>query len=440
MNAPARPQGMMAFLVVWAGQVVSLLGTGMTAFALAIWAFETTGQATTLALVGFFTFGPTVLLSPIAGALVDRWNRKLVMMLSDLASGLATIALLLLYATDSLQVWHLYVAGAFSGAFQAFQFPAYSAAVTLMLPKSQYARASGLLSLAESASAIAAPLLAGILLGVIGIAGVMAIDVITFFAAIGALVWVKIPQPARVETERQGKGSLWRESLYGFQYIFARPSLLGLQLVLFAINLIATFAMILMAPMILARTGNDELALGMVQSAAGFGGVAGGLLLGIWGGPKRRVHGLLWGITLASLGGELLLGVGRELLLWTVAAFLGAFFIPILNGSNQAIWQAKVEPGVQGRVFASRRLIAQVTAPLAMVMAGPLADGFFEPAFRSQGALAESFGWLVGTGPGAGMGLMFVMSGVLGVAVGLGGYAFAAVRLAEELLPDHGQA
>lgn len=440
MNDPARPQGMVAFLVVWAGQVVSLLGTGMTAFALAIWAFETTGQATTLALMGFFSFGPTVLLSPIAGALVDRWNRKLVMMLSDLASGLATIALLLLYATDTLQIWHLYVAGAFSGAFQAFQFPAYSAAVTLMLPKAHYARASGLLSLAESASAIAAPLLAGILLGVIGIAGVMTIDVITFFAAIGALVWVNIPQPARVETERQGKGSLWRESLYGFQYIFARPSLLGLQLVLFAINLIATFAMILMAPMILARTGNDEFVLGMVQSAAGFGGVAGGLLLGIWGGPKRRVHGLLWGITLASLGGELLLGVGRELLVWTSAAFLGAFFIPILNGSNQAIWQAKVDPGVQGRVFAARRLIAQVTAPLAMALAGPLADGFFEPAFQPQGALAESFGWLVGTGPGAGMGLMFVMSGILGVAVGLGGYAFAAVRLAEALLPDHGQA
>jgi len=273
MNAPSRPQGMMAFLVVWAGQVVSLLGTGMTVFALAIWAFETTGQATTLALMGFFSFGPTVLLSPIAGALVDRWNRKLVMMLSDLASGLATIALLLLYATDSLQIWHLYVAGAFSGAFQAFQFPAYSAAVTLMLPKSQYARASGLLSLAESASAIAAPLLAGILLGVIGIAGVMAIDVITFAIAIGALVWVRIPQPARDPDQAQGKGNLWRESLYGFQYIFARPSLLGLQLVLFSTNLIATFAMILMAPMILARTGNDELVLGMVQSAAGFGGV-----------------------------------------------------------------------------------------------------------------------------------------------------------------------
>ncbi|HEY5596026.1 MAG TPA: MFS transporter, partial [Candidatus Bipolaricaulota bacterium] len=387
MNAPSRPQGMMAFLVVWAGQVVSLLGTGMTVFALAIWAFETTGQATTLALMGFFSFGPTVLLSPIAGALVDRWNRKLVMMLSDLASGLATIALLLLYATDSLQIWHLYVAGAFSGAFQAFQFPAYSAAVTLMLPKSQYARASGLLSLAESASAIAAPLLAGILLGVIGIAGVMAIDVITFAIAIGALVWVRIPQPARDPDQAQGKGNLWRESLYGFQYIFARPSLLGLQLVLFSTNLIATFAMILMAPMILARTGNDELVLGMVQSAAGFGGVAGGLLLGIWGGPKRRVHGLLWGITLASLGGELLLGVGRELLLWASAAFLGAFFIPILNGSNQAIWQAKVDPGVQGRVFAARRLIAQVTAPLAMALAGPLADGFSSRPSGRRGRL-----------------------------------------------------
>lgn len=429
---------MPAFLVVWAGQVVSLLGTGMTVFALAIWAFETTGQATTLALMGFFSFGPTVLLSPIAGALVDRWNRKLVMMLSDLASGLATVVVLLLYATDGLQIWHLYVAGAFSGAFQAFQFPAYSAAVTLMLPKAQYARASGLLSLAESASAIAAPLLAGILLGVTGIAGVLMIDVVTFVAAILALAWVHIPQPQQTHAA-PAKASLWRESLFGFQYIFARPSLLGLQLVLFAINLIATFAMILLAPMILARTGNDELMLGMVQSAAGLGGVAGGLLLSIWGGPKRRVHGLLWGITLASMGEGLLMGVSRELMLWAAAAFLGAFFIPILNGSNQAIWQAKVEPAVQGRVFAARRLIAQVTAPLAMMLAGPLADGFFEPAFRLQAGWAQALAWLVGVGPGAGMALMFVISGALGVAVGLGGYAFAAVRLAENLLPDHGQ-
>jgi len=436
MSKP-RPTGMPAFTIVWIGQVISLLGTGMTRFALTIWAWEVTGSATALALVGFFSFGPIVLLSPVAGALVDRWNRKLVMMFSDLAAGLSTIAILLLFATNHLQIWHLYVAGAFAGAFESFQFPAYSAAVTMMLPKEQYARASGMLSLAGSASGIFAPMLAGVLLGVIGIAGIMTIDVITFLAAIGALLVVRIPQPPITELGRTGQGNLLQESAYGFRYIFERPSLLGLQLVFFTINLIATFGFTLLAPMILARTDNNEIVLGSVQSAGAIGGVAGGLLLSVWGGPRRKVHGVLLGMVLASLSGELLMGLGRGLYLWAAAAFFGSFFIPILNGSNQAIWQAKVAPDVQGRVFAVRRLIAQITAPVAMLLAGPLADHLFEPAMRSGGSLAPVFGGLVGTGVGAGMSLMFVIAGVLGAVAGLGGYAFSAVRDAEDILPDH---
>ncbi|TLZ65220.1 MAG: MFS transporter, partial [Methanobacteriota archaeon] len=143
---------MRAFTLVCTGQTFSLLGTGMTGFALVIWAYLQTGQVTTLALAAFARFAPTVILSPIAGALVDRWNRKLTMMLSDLAAGVATIVLLLLYLPGALQVWHWYVAGAFQGAFDAFQWPAYSAAISTMIPKSQYGRASGMLSVAQSIS------------------------------------------------------------------------------------------------------------------------------------------------------------------------------------------------------------------------------------------------------------------------------------------------
>lgn len=431
------PSGMPAFTTVWVGQLISLLGSGMTWFALTIWAWEITGQATTLALVGFFAFGPTVLLSPVAGALVDRWNRKLVMMLSDLAAGLSTVVVLILFATDHLEIWHLYVTGAFAGAFQAFQFPAYSAAVTMMLPKEQYTRASGMLSLAGSASGVLAPIMAGVLLGQIGVAGIMIIDIFTFVVAIAALLVVYIPQPAVTEAGREGRGSLWKESGYGFRYIFKRPSLLGLQLVFFGINLIASFSFTVLSPMILARTGNDEIVLGTVRSAMGLGGVVGGLLLSTWGGPKRRVHGVLLGMALSSLLGSLVLGVGDRVLIWAMGAFFAFFFIPIINGSNQAIWQAKVAPDVQGRVFAVRRLIAQITAPLGMLLAGPLADHVFEPAMMQGGSLASSFRGLVGTGPGAGMALMFILTGFLGVMVGLGGYLFPAVRDVEEILPDH---
>ncbi len=157
MTQSTRPSGMTGFTVVWVGQMISMLGTGMTRFALTIWAWQLTGSATALALVGFFSFGPIVLFSPIAGALVDRWNRKLVMMLSDLAAGMSTVAIFVLYATGHLEIWHLYVAGAFAGTFESFQWPAYSAAITTMVDKKHYARASGMLSLAESISGIAAP-------------------------------------------------------------------------------------------------------------------------------------------------------------------------------------------------------------------------------------------------------------------------------------------
>lgn len=432
-----RLTGMLAFIVIWIGQVISLLGTAMTSFALTLWAWQVTGEATALALVGFFNFAPIVIVSPFAGVLVDRWNRKLTMMLSDLAAISSTVVVLLLYSMGNLQIWHLYVTGAFSGVFQAFQMPAYSAAITMMLSKKQYARASAMLSIAQTASGIFAPVLAAILIGLIGIAGIMTIDVFTFLVAIGTLLFVHISQPAITEAGRKGRGSIWKESVYGFNYIREHPSLLGLQLVFLSINLIHTFARTVQAPMILARTGNDQILLGSVQSAGAIGGLLGSSLLSVWGGPKRKVHGVLIGMVLCSLLGILLMGVGREIYTWSVAAFFTLFFIPIINGCNQAIWQAKVAPDVQGRVFATRLMIAWITVPVAQLLAGPLADHVFEPALKTGSSLAAIFGRMVGIGNGAGMSLMFVFAGVLGMLVGLGGYAFRIVRNAEDILPDH---
>lgn len=433
-----QPSGMLGFSIIWFGQLVSLTGSGMTVFALTLWAWQVTGSATALALMSFFFMGPTVLMSPIAGALVDRWSRKFVMILTDAASGLATLSVLLLYLSAHLQIWHLYAVAAVVGAFQAFQWPAYSATISVMVDKKHYGRANGMMSLAESASAIAAPLLAGMLIGSIGIAGVMTIDLITFLCAIATLASVHIPQPAKVTVALSPqKSSLVQESLYGFRYILQRPSLLGLQLTLMATNLLAAFAYGVMSPMILARTGNDAQVLGTVLSVSGVGGVIGGFVMSLWGGPKRRVHGLLGGLALESLLGVTLLGLGRALPIWAGAAFCSAFLIPIINGSNQAIWQSKVAPDVQGRVFAVRRLIAQVTSPVGVLIAGPLADFVFEPAMRTESVLRDLFEGLVGGGPGAGMGLMFVLAGLLGVIVGLGGYLFRVVRDAESILPDH---
>ena len=425
--------GMRLFAVIWSGQFFSLLGTYMSQFALGIWAWQRTGEATALALVALFSFGPSVIMFPIAGALVDRWNRKLVMMISDVASGIATIAVFLLLSSGRLEVWHLYVTGAFTGIFQAFQWPAYSASISLMVDKKDYARASGLFSLADSVSNIIAPAAAGILIGLIGVMGVLTIDIVTFLAAVGILLLVVIPQPPK----REEKRSMLSDTFFGFRYISERRGLLGLQLNFFATNLITGLAFTVFTPMIMLRSGNDTVITGAVQSAFGVGGVVGGLALSAWGGPKRRVDGVLLGMAGSGLLGMTVLGMGQTPLLWMAGAFLTMLFIPTSNGSNQAIWQSKVPPEYQGRVFATRALIASISSPIGMVIAGPLADAVMTPSMMPGGALAGTFGWLVGVGPGAGIGLLFVFLGIVATLISLSGYAFKTIRDVEKDIPDH---
>jgi hypothetical protein len=293
-----------------------------------------------------------------------------------------------------------------------------------------------MISLAGSASNILAPGFAGALLGWIGIEGIMLIDVVTFVVAISALFVIYIPQPP-VANSDSAPNSLWQDSLFGFRYIWRRPSLLGMQLIFFATNLLTMFGIALMVPMILARTNNNELVLASVQSISAVGGVIGGLLMSAWGGPRHKVHGVLIGMILTGLLGQTLMGIGQGLVIWATAAFASQLIIPILNGSNQAIWQSKVPPEIQGRVFSVRRLIAQITAPLATAFAGPLADHVFEPAMAAGSPLAQALGWLIPPGPGAGMALIFVVSGLLAASVGLSGYWATAVRHIETLIPDH---
>jgi MFS family permease len=431
-----RPTGMKGFTIIWFGQLVSLLGTGMTQFALTIWAWQATGEATALALVALFTAVPQILTSPLAGAIVDRYDRKHVMMLSDLAAGISTVAVLLLHSSGRLQVWHLYVTAAFTGAFSAFQFPAYSAAVSTILSKEQYGRASGMISLAEAASGIVAPIAAGIALTVVGIDGIMLFDVLTFIVAIGTLLIIRIPRSIVTGEDAAGKRSLWEDSIFGFRYIFARPSFVGLLSVFLALNFILGFSFTLFAPMILARTGDNTLVLGSVQSAFGVGGILGGLLMSTWGGPKRKIHGILLGSIVASLG-TCFFGIGRSPWIWAAVSFSLMILLPVLNGSSQAIWQAKIPPNIQGRVFATRALLARVAQPISLAITGPLVDWIFEPAMMPGGSLAPAFGWIVGTGPGAGMALVFVVMGLLGTLPGLMGYAFEAVRNIEDIIPDH---
>ncbi|GGN02165.1 macrolide transporter [Thermus composti] len=409
-------QGFAAFRLLWLGQALALVGREMTWFALTLYAYEKTGLATTLSLLSFFHFLPLILLSPLAGALVDRYPRKWAMLVADGGGGVATGALLLLFLTGRLEAYHLYLVSAFTGALSSLHWPALSAALSALLEKKDYARASGMMSLAESLAGMGAPVLAAVLLGPLGLGGIFALDLLGTLVAVATLLRVPIPHtPAPV----QKRTPLLEEALFGFRFILQRPPLLGLQLLFFGVNFLTTLAATVLPAMVLAKTGLSEAALALVRSASGLGGVAGGLLLSVWGGPRKRVHGVFLGMAFSSLA-LALMGVVEGPSLWAALAFLEVFFIPILNGSNQAIWQAKVPLEVQGKVFAARRMIAWFANPLGMLLSGPLADGVFAPRF----------------GQGEGIALMLLLFGSLGVFWGLSGYLFPQVREVETLLPD----
>ncbi len=436
MRAKNR-SGMRSFVLVWVGQVFSMIGSSMTHFAMGIWAWDQTGQATPLAMVGFFSLAPLIIFSPIAGVLVDRWNRKLVMAFSDIGAGVVTLTILILMLSGRLEIWHLYITGVISGIFGAFQFPAYSAAISLMIPKKQYTRASGMISMAGSGVGIVAPILAGFLIPLIDITGIIMIDLVTLGIALLFLFMVTIPEPQRQPADKT-RGAFFRELVYGFRYLFERKSLLYLQLVFFMGNLFFTIGFTLVNPMILAATNSNSTMLGSVQSAGAVGGLVGGVILTAWGGPKKRIHGVLVGWALSGLFGLVLMGLGGRLIFWMAANFLCMLLIPMVNGSNQAIWQSKVDPAVQGRVFSVRRVVAQITAPLAMGITGPLADIVFEPAMNNDSHwMARVLGPIFGTSPGSGMSVVIFLSGILVVIVGIGAYRFSQIREVESIIPDH---
>ena len=431
-----RPSGMFGFTIVWIGQIVSVLASAMSQFGLTIFMFQKTESATALGLMQVFFITPFLLISPVAGVMVDRHNRKMMMMVSDLGAGIATIVILVFQWLGILEFWHLYFASIIYGLGMAFQWPAYSAAITTMVPKEQYGRANGMMSLIEAGPGVIAPLLAGALLPFIGLTGILLFDVATFLLAIGALMLVHVPQPPRTEEGEKGKGSVWKEAAYGFKYIFARPSLLGLQMIFFVGNLFAGIGFTLLAPMVLSRTANDSLMLGSVQTAGAVGGLIGGIIMSAWGGFKRRVHGVLLGWMISGLGMSIV-GLVGGLPIWITGIIVTSLVGPLVNASNQAIWQAKVAPDVQGRVFSARRLIAWFTNPISPIIAGTLADFVLEPQMRVTSSLSQTFGWLVGIGPGAGMGLIIFFCGFGGILAGLAGYFIPAIHNAETILLDH---
>ncbi len=427
---------MRTLIIVWLGQIVSIIGSGMTGFAFTIWVWELTHQATALALFGFFAQVPQILIIPIAGVIVDRWNRKYLMMVGDTVSGLLTITVLLLYITHNLQLWHLYLAVGVKGTFQQFQTLAFSASVSMMVPKQQYSRASSISFLASSSSRIIAPALAGTLYAVIGLVGILTIDITTFAIALLTVLLISIPQPPMTKVGKRRSISLKLDLYFGWRYVAARPGLLAMLLLVLVFVFAEKFGDSLLTPLILARTGNDTKVVGAVYSAAGLGGIIGALLVGAWGSFQPRIHAILLGMAGAGLS-ETVFGLGIIPLIWIPAQFCSSLNFPIMGSADDAIWLSKVKPELQGRVFAIRSIVIPISSALASLISGLLADRVFVPAMKPDGTLAPVLGWIFGTGGGAGIALLYVISSLSMLVVGLGGYAFRVLRDVEIILPDH---
>ncbi len=427
------PRGFQTFLLIWFGQLISLTGSGLTGFALGVWVYLRSGSVTQFALISLFTSLPGIVFSPIAGALVDRWDRRRAMILSDTGAGLCTLSIALLFLSGKLEVLHIYIAMAVSSTFSAFQWPAYSAATTLLVSKENLGRASGMVQISEAVAQITSPVLGGALMGVIGVQGVILLDFATFLFAVFTLLIVHVPRPETTAEGKAGQGALLREAAYGWKYIRARLGLFGLLLFFAATNFATGIVQVLFTPLVLSFT--TAAVLGLLLSIGGLGFLAGSLTMSVWGGPKRRIYGIL-GANL--LMGAVLFAAGFPPRAWILgaAAFLFFFSLPITNGCSQAIWQSKTAPDVQGRVFAVRRMIAWASLPLAYLVAGPLADQVFEPLLAEGGLLASSVGQIIGVGVGRGIGLLYIILGFMILLATPVAYLYPRLRQVEIELPD----
>ncbi|MEM9212772.1 MAG: MFS transporter [Cyanobacteria bacterium P01_F01_bin.150] len=430
---------MRSFLRIWVGQLVSTIGSYMTVFALMIWVWQQTESATTLALITFFSQLPRIFITPVAGLIVDRFDRKRLMILGDVVALLATVAIALLYYIGVLQIWHLYGAVAIYGCFGQVQNLAYSTSIALLVPKAQYTRAESMVAAVNYSGAIFSPILAGSLYPLIGLSGIFTIDFSTFLIAFGTLLSVTIPKPdapSKSEAAAQDNAPLGQKLTYGFRYIAARPGLVAMVIAFSLFAVPNDISKALYNPMILARSGGDARILGIVTTAAGLGGVLGAVGISVWGGFKRKIHGMLVGFAVAGFF-KIILGLGQTSWVWIAAHLCSTLAVPLFYSSSNAIWYSKVPPSSQGRVLAADQMIGLVIGAIAPLMAGPLADYVMEPAMSNDGWLVPVFGSIIGSGPGAGIALLYAVMAFLMMLVGLGGYAVYTLRNVETILPDH---
>ena len=404
----AQPQSMVPFFTIWSAQAFSLLGSHLVQFALVWWLTMTTGSATVLAFATLVALLPQIFLSPFAGALVDRWNRRLVLIVADAGIALATVVLAVLYASGVVQVWHVYALMLIRAAGGAFHWPTMQASTTMMVPERHLSRIAGLNQTLFGIANIAAPPLGALLLAVLPMQGILAIDVGTAIVAIAPLLFIAIPQPER---KAEGRVSVLADIKEGLRLVWGWPGLMIIMGVATLLNLLAAPALTLVPIMVTEHFGGGAVQFASMESAWGIGMVLGGLALGVWGGFKRRIVTAMVALALQGIGLSIIAVTPPAAFLLAVAAiFFTGLMNPIINGSLHATVQATVPPEMQGRVFTLLLSGASAMMPLGLLIAGPVAD-----------TLGVQF-W-------------FLVSGLVTIATGVAGFFIPAVMELEERAP-----
>ena len=434
-----RPKGMQGLFIIWLGQMVAGIATSTAFYALPFWISEKTGASgTALAAWESFFFAAYLCFVLFALFFIDRYPRKTMMLAYDFLLLSATAILLVLESSGALQLWHIYLNAIVQGVGYAFRLPTYSSVITILVPRREYVRANGMLSLLYDTPEIFGPVLAGLLYLTFGLRGILAINVLAFVLSIGALLFVEIPPTPHTDEGERSHAGFFKEAMYGIRYILRRPGLFGIQLIFFLGNIFSGIALSVTAlyTMVTLRTGGNVELAGSIQSAGAVAAVVAGLMLSIFGGINRPVRAILIGWILSSLFGLTLLGIGQIFMIWVIAKVIDSIFSPVVDVAVNKFIQLKVPPDIQGRIFAASDFIAQVPFLFTPFLAGYFGDRVFEPAMQAGGAWVSTFGWLVGTGPGAGYGLMIFLCGIGGTLVGLWGYLTPSIRNAEQIMPD----
>jgi MFS family permease len=441
MDLPARlsrrVKGAPAFLAVAATQLLSLLTSSISGFALAIWAFETTGQVLSIGLISVIQFLPIVLLSPIAGVLVDRYNRKFILILSDMSAALGALFLLVMASTNQLQVWHLYVEAFFVGISQTFQAPAYAATIGSLVDRSNLNRANSILTIVDWTPSILAPLLGAAAYAAIGLRSILVLDVATFALALITLALIIVPDHDRSSADaKQRQGSFWQELKAGASFLFSRASLRNMVAVGMINDIFLGVLYTIITPLVLATSAMNGQTLGWVTSAGALGVMIGAVILTIKSNIKQQQRK---SILLQIVWGVSIIGFALSNSVWTWMSFLlmahccGQLTVTL----QRSAWQSKVPPDVQGRVFALRRALTWLSSPLTPLLASLLADRWLEPLMTGPVGKSAFLAPLVGVEPGAGIAILALLAGI-GVSIcGLIYLLMPSVRNFETLLPDH---